>query len=104
MGGLNQPFDFPRSKPRGLLRVDTERRSSPRPKGWGLAPSKYQGSFLHKPRTQNTQQFIRKYKFHPIYFSESFEYCYNVNICLKEILEGVVEAEWLMRTRRKTPD
>jgi len=24
--GKNQPFDFPRSKARGLLRVDTERR------------------------------------------------------------------------------
>jgi hypothetical protein len=38
----NQPFDIPRSKARGLLRVDTERRFSPRPKGRGLAPSKYQ--------------------------------------------------------------
>ncbi len=31
---LNQPFDFPRSKVGGLLRVDTERRFSPHPKGW----------------------------------------------------------------------
>jgi hypothetical protein len=46
----NQPFDYPRSNPstalrtsaRGLLRVDTERRFLPRPKGWGLALSKYQ--------------------------------------------------------------
>ena len=38
----NQPFDYPRSKARGLLRVDTERRFLPRPKGWGLALSKYQ--------------------------------------------------------------
>jgi len=38
----NQPFDYPRSKVRGLLRVDTERRFSPRPEGRGLAPSKYQ--------------------------------------------------------------
>ena len=41
----NQPFDFPRSKTWGLplglssgrrLMVDTERRFSSRPKGWGL--------------------------------------------------------------------
>ena len=46
----NQPFDVPRSDPsialrtstRGLPRVDTERRSLPRPKGQGLEPSKYQ--------------------------------------------------------------
>jgi len=38
----NQPFDYPRSEPRGLLRVDTERRFLPRPEGRGLAPSKYQ--------------------------------------------------------------
>ena len=63
-----------------------------------------QGGFLRKLPTQNTQQFIGKYKFHPIYFSESFEYCYNVNVCFREILEGVVEAEWLIQTRRKTPD
>ncbi len=50
-----------------------------------------QGGFLRKPRTQNTQQSIRKYKFHPIYFPESFEYCYDVNLCSGEILEGVVE-------------
>jgi hypothetical protein len=42
----NQPFAFPLSKARGLLRVDAERRFSPRPQGWGLAPSKYQ-SLLH---------------------------------------------------------
>jgi hypothetical protein len=49
----NQPLDFPPSKVRGLpfspssgrgLRVDTEQQSSPRPKGWGLVPSKYQTS------------------------------------------------------------
>ena len=68
MGALNQPFDFPRPKARGLLGVDTERCFSPRPKGWGLAPSKYQGGFLRKLPTQNTQQFIRIYKIHPIYF------------------------------------
>jgi hypothetical protein len=38
---VNQPFDCPRSKARGLLRVDTEWRFSARPKGWGLAASKY---------------------------------------------------------------
>jgi len=46
----NQPFDVPRSDPsialrtsgRGLPMVDTERRSLPRPKGRGVAPSKYQ--------------------------------------------------------------
>ena len=46
----NQPFDVSRSDPsialrtsaRGSLRVDTERRSLPRPKGQGLEPSKYQ--------------------------------------------------------------
>jgi len=42
MNIMNQPFDFPRSKARGLLRVDTERRFLPRPEGRGLAPSKYQ--------------------------------------------------------------
>ena len=30
------PFDAPRAKARGLLRVDTERRLFPRPKGLGL--------------------------------------------------------------------
>jgi hypothetical protein len=39
----NQPFDFPRSKARGLLRVDTERYDSPCPVRMGLAPPKYQG-------------------------------------------------------------
>jgi len=38
----NQPFDVPRSEARGLPMVDTERRSLPRPKGQGVAPSKYQ--------------------------------------------------------------
>jgi hypothetical protein len=38
----SQPFDDPRSKARGLLRVDTERRFLPHPEGRGLAPSKYQ--------------------------------------------------------------
>jgi hypothetical protein len=37
-----QPFDFPPSKARGLLRVDTERRFLPHPKEPALAPSKYQ--------------------------------------------------------------
>jgi hypothetical protein len=41
-GRKNQPFDFPRSKAQGLLRVDTERRFRPHPKGRCLAPSKYQ--------------------------------------------------------------
>ena len=40
--GENQPFDVPRSKARGLLRVDTEPRLSPHPKGRDLTPSKYQ--------------------------------------------------------------
>jgi hypothetical protein len=39
----NQPLDFPRSKARGLLRVDTDRRDSPCPIRMGLAPPKYQG-------------------------------------------------------------
>ena len=38
----SQPFDYPRSKARGLLRVDTERRFLPRLEGRGLGPSKYQ--------------------------------------------------------------
>jgi hypothetical protein len=38
----NQPFDYPRSKARGLLWVDTEQRSLPRAEPRGLAPSKYQ--------------------------------------------------------------
>jgi hypothetical protein len=37
----NQPFDFPRSKARGLLRVDTGRRQ-PHLQGGDLALSKHQ--------------------------------------------------------------
>jgi ribosomal protein S18 acetylase RimI-like enzyme len=61
VGEKNQPFDYPRSKARGLslglrlrraqssrsgrrLRVDTERHFQPRPKGRGLGPSKYQNA------------------------------------------------------------
>jgi hypothetical protein len=45
--GQNQPFDYPRSKARGLLRVDTERRFILRPEGRGLVPSKYQENPPH---------------------------------------------------------
>ncbi len=63
-----------------------------------------QEGFLRELPAENTQQFVRKYKFHPIHFSESLEYCYNVNFCLRETLEGAVEAEWLIKNRRKTAD
>jgi hypothetical protein len=52
-----------------------------------------QGGFLPKLGSQNTQQFIRKYNIHPIHFSEPLEYCYDVKVCFRGTLAGVVKAK-----------